>query len=518
MMKWNREKERDCSSLFEINKPNMQDAERTPLHLACTFPSLSLITELISDKRTNALVLNSRLKLPSELVPENYLSSWKIIYKFELSKFSLQLRSPLFANTATDLLTIDERANDTRIDHTSNHSAFDFDDAGSSGPSSCSKYASNKKRKFILDLVSLKGIGHQKSLMLQQPQAPNTSPKIDFKNIGNSRLNLVRFAGIQNGFSDQPASLRKIIVPPRPPRKPSTELSLDDVIGQIAESKQAGNSKAKVIKFSIKSPNGFKTNLDISGRNSVDPSSVYSDVSENVHDLSTANKTNNQKTLTNLISTSRIGGSGMRKIQAKNPPSTAVSLQRLSSSKTKVLPFELPVKPTTALIERALTEIGRVAKKLLSSAKIGMLKTAMTEALIQEIGKHLKSIELACLLANLSLKTTSDLDCAKLARSLQGCLGLLKELVTSFASESGAEILIFKHAYLQLVREFSGIAPLQSLLNHELSDLFVGLKKKVNKLQDPASKSRLSITRTAARNRRGGHHRSSQNEYEPHLQ
>ncbi len=493
MMKWNREKERTCLSLFETNTPNVIEGRKTPLHLACSFPSLSVITDLICDQRTNALVLDSRLKLPSELVPENYLSSWKIIHKFELSKFTAHLSTPLLAEAVSDLQALDEQVSLTRIDNPTQHSGFDFDDAASSGPSSCSKYASTKKRKFMLDLVSLKGIGQQKNIMLQQPQtqAPHNSPKIEFRNIANSRLNLVRVAGIQNGSSQQFVSFKKTNILPQQPRRPSTELSLEDVMDKIAESKQVNSHTVKAIKFSIKSPTVFKTNLDISARRSLDPPSVFSDVSENVLDMSTANKSTTQKNLTNLISTSRISGSGMRKIQASHPTSASTILKS-ASAKKRPWPVELPSPATAALIERALLEISRLAKKLLSTAKLGLLKASLSESHIRATSRHVRSIAAVLLLSDSGFRELLTPDDSPLRSALRDCLSLLKELITSFAQESGAEIAIFKHTHLQLVREFSPIASLHSLLSHELSELFLGLKKRVNKLQDAASKSSLS--------------------------
>lgn len=494
MLRWNREQERSCLSLFETNVPNSQEAMRTPLHLACSFPSLSLIAELIVDKRTRALVMDARLKLPSELVPENYLSSWKIVHKFEMSAFLGQLRSPLFTNSATDLQATDEQPGARRAGASSEHSGFDFDDAGSSGPSSCSKYASTKKRKFLLDLATSKGVGQQKHLLLQpQTQAPHNSPKIEFKNLSNSRLGLVKVAGIQNGFSQQPAAaaFKKTFVPPQP-RRPSTELSLEDLMGQIAETKQPSSGRVRAIKFSIKGPKVFKTNLDISGRRSLGPPSVFSDVSENVLDLSTANKSNVHKTLTNLISTSRISESGMRKIQAKNPASSVVVFHKSSATKKKRSLAGLPGRPAEGLIERALLETIRVAKKLLSAAKLGLLRSTLSETHVRDLGRQAKIIELVFLLSSSDARELFESDKVPLWQVLRDCLGLLKELIASFATEGAAEILIFKHGYLQLVREFSAVTALHSLLAQELSELFLGLKKRVNRLQDAASKSRVA--------------------------
>jgi hypothetical protein len=495
MMKWNREMAKTCSSLFETNKPNLLDGQRAPLHLACSFPSLSLITDLISDNTTNALVLDSRLKLPSELVPENYLSSWKIMYKFEISKFVSFLQTPLFVNGVDDLQSIDEHVSFTKVENRSQLSCNDFDDAGSSGPSSCTKYASTKKRKFMLDLLAFKSIGHQKNLMMQQPtQAPHNSPKIEFKNLGNPKLNLVKVAGIHNGSYPQPFSLKKISVSPQPPRMPSTELSLEEVMNKIGESNQEKSSKIKAIKFSIKAPKGFKTNLDISGRKSADPPSIFSDFSENALDQSTANKSSIQKTLTNLISTSRINGSGMKKIQANNQTNASAHFIKPTPSTSRIVAAQVPFKSGSNLIERALLQISILTKKLISTAKLGLLKTTFNEAYIEEIGKHMKIIELWFLFSGCEIGSMLAIEKdPPFSNALQNSLSLLKELIANFASERGAEILIFKHTFLQLIREFSIMQPLNSMLSLELSELFVGLKRKVNKLQDPVSKSNLSL-------------------------
>jgi len=82
-------------SAFNTNSSNPKDGGLTCLHKACSYPSLVLISELLSDPNTNPLVLDDRLKLPSQHLPDNYLSSSKIIKQFERSKYLAFLKIPM---------------------------------------------------------------------------------------------------------------------------------------------------------------------------------------------------------------------------------------------------------------------------------------------------------------------------------------------------------------------------------------------------------------------------------------
>lgn len=67
---------------FDTNTTNLTDSF-TPLHYSCSGPSLNMINDLLSDPSTNPFALDSKLKTPHFYVPKQYLTSKKLIQKYE---------------------------------------------------------------------------------------------------------------------------------------------------------------------------------------------------------------------------------------------------------------------------------------------------------------------------------------------------------------------------------------------------------------------------------------------------
>ena len=80
---------------IDVNIPNFMKSHMTPLHLACSIPSLAIIVELVSYPKIDLLALTSAMKLPSDLVPMNYLTSRKAVVSHTMRRLKNELLSPL---------------------------------------------------------------------------------------------------------------------------------------------------------------------------------------------------------------------------------------------------------------------------------------------------------------------------------------------------------------------------------------------------------------------------------------
>jgi ankyrin repeat protein len=80
---------------FDLNIPNNLKGQMTPLHMACSIPSLAIIIELVSSPKIDLLALTSSLKLPNDLVPMNYLTSRKAAFNPTRKRLKIELWGPL---------------------------------------------------------------------------------------------------------------------------------------------------------------------------------------------------------------------------------------------------------------------------------------------------------------------------------------------------------------------------------------------------------------------------------------
>lgn len=55
----------------------------TNVHYSCAGPSLNMINDICGENKGNPLALSKNMKLPSQLVPKQYLTSYKMIKKYE---------------------------------------------------------------------------------------------------------------------------------------------------------------------------------------------------------------------------------------------------------------------------------------------------------------------------------------------------------------------------------------------------------------------------------------------------
>lgn len=68
--------------IFDFNIAST-DNQYTALHFACAIPTLIMITDIAHIDSVTAFCLSSHLRTPSFLVPHEFLSSKKIIRKYE---------------------------------------------------------------------------------------------------------------------------------------------------------------------------------------------------------------------------------------------------------------------------------------------------------------------------------------------------------------------------------------------------------------------------------------------------
>ena len=124
------------------------------LHKASTYPSLTILSELILDPYINPIALDDCLELPSRKVPSNYLSSNKICCKYELQRYHHVVRLPLkydvleeFHEDPNDsILSKDSRpSKNSRADELSCNSS-----RSKLGPNST--YSNGLQKKFIRDI------------------------------------------------------------------------------------------------------------------------------------------------------------------------------------------------------------------------------------------------------------------------------------------------------------------------------------------------------------------------------
>lgn len=74
------------------------NTENTALHFACQIPSLCLINELSKVTDLNPLVFNRQLKLPMDMVPQNYLTSRKRIMELSMRCLRDYFKNKTFAS------------------------------------------------------------------------------------------------------------------------------------------------------------------------------------------------------------------------------------------------------------------------------------------------------------------------------------------------------------------------------------------------------------------------------------
>lgn len=140
---------------FNVNKINIHEGSQTPVHLAASYPSLTILSELISDTYFNPLIFDSALRLPSQLIPGNYLTSTKLLSKLEKKRYIYQI------GLSNDLLSencYDIGREDTMEDFVSQKYGPQNLPRDSVSPTKDSfiatPYASCSKRKFISDIMN----------------------------------------------------------------------------------------------------------------------------------------------------------------------------------------------------------------------------------------------------------------------------------------------------------------------------------------------------------------------------
>lgn len=93
--------------LFDFNT-SFGEAGLSASHYACLAPSLNMINDICSDRMTNCFALDSRLKTPKDYVPQQYLTSKKLIMNYERMKLKKFFKDPtVLLNNITS--TIDDR-------------------------------------------------------------------------------------------------------------------------------------------------------------------------------------------------------------------------------------------------------------------------------------------------------------------------------------------------------------------------------------------------------------------------
>lgn len=80
---------KDSSCLINLNKANNKSGGVTALHMACSIPSLAMITELLAAPGINLMVFENRLKLPYDVVPQSFLTSRKYMMGPTMRKLRL---------------------------------------------------------------------------------------------------------------------------------------------------------------------------------------------------------------------------------------------------------------------------------------------------------------------------------------------------------------------------------------------------------------------------------------------
>lgn len=77
---------------FNFNLETEKRGSETPLHMACTIPSLAMILDITSNRDSNPLVVDDCLRAPARCVPNTHLTSKKLIRGFERFKLEKHFR------------------------------------------------------------------------------------------------------------------------------------------------------------------------------------------------------------------------------------------------------------------------------------------------------------------------------------------------------------------------------------------------------------------------------------------
>ena len=80
-------------NLFDFNLTHEMNGF-TPLHYSCIAPSLNMINDLGNEKSTNAFALCNKLKSPKEYVPQQYLTSKKVITRYHNLRLKEYFQDP----------------------------------------------------------------------------------------------------------------------------------------------------------------------------------------------------------------------------------------------------------------------------------------------------------------------------------------------------------------------------------------------------------------------------------------
>lgn len=79
--------------MFDFNTIDPEN-HYTNVHYACVGPSLNMINDMCGENQGNPLALNKDLKIPSEIVPKQYLTSYKMIKKYERESLKEYYKDP----------------------------------------------------------------------------------------------------------------------------------------------------------------------------------------------------------------------------------------------------------------------------------------------------------------------------------------------------------------------------------------------------------------------------------------
>lgn len=174
--------------IFDFNKPNIKDLEMTCLHCSCLLPTLILLAEILSDVRLDVLRLDYYLETAYQKVPSNFLTSRKLVCRYERSAFIKKRLQKSYARYEVDTKDHDVTVQFDQLDgpQTSRSIPLEFNCSEIQNLGSRIKEGSSKAPIIGKPQWNMSG-----SLMRQEANTPNTTIKLKaniFKEFKDSRL------------------------------------------------------------------------------------------------------------------------------------------------------------------------------------------------------------------------------------------------------------------------------------------------------------------------------------------
>ena len=504
-LQWNKDHQDDTENhKFNVNVPNNRENDWTPLHMACSFPSLSLIMDIIADKHLNPIVFEFCLKLPSQLVPLNYLSSKKVVIKREFDRFLLILNIPLNKDIQSDEIEADEHykpLNGIGFNKSEGASsiASDIDCAQSYGPASCSNYASDKKKKFIMDLGPKKPENQDSKCLFYIPKSKFTTSVSSNNSISikpTKKIGLFKLGGIYSENPRDAETKGKYNIQsgkPNPffiPKPHPVEVSFEEFYGNMNKLEL----KEKKPRFSIKTPKSFKTNLGspMVSRYGPDPSG-YSDVSEIRTGENSLDKEKNsipRCMLANLIATSRKKSPDLNygKPTSMNSIKIIPGIKKSDNSAAKNDRHFALVKPSQSIvksIEKLMDKLANLSRNIYVKSNTGLLSTSFKPEYIRNLTKIRTEVKYLMMILDKNQDTWAQNEkeiVKKCSKYLEFCLDSTKSTIIICSNSSRwAELNVIKAHFFELAEITSIIQSFHQMINHQVSDLFSRIKKIINK-------------------------------------